>query len=128
MSFPESIFYTSAQLLKLHRNFAHPSSQTLYNLLERAGLEIVTPKTLERLKTIVASCEPRQSIRSVPLRSRITIGHEKLRFNARAYIDVVYFDRRPGLHVIDEATRFSATRFLTKMSKESVWEAIVLVG
>ena len=126
MSFPESTFYKIAQLLKLHRNFANLSAQNLYNLLERSGLVIVTPETLERLKTIVSSCEPCQPIRNAPLRFRVTIGHENQRFNARSYIDVVYLDGRPVLHIIDEATRFSAARFLAKNSTESVWETIVL--
>ena len=82
MSFPESIFYTSAQLLKLHRNFAHPSAQNLYNLLERAGHEIVAPETLERLKTLVTSCESCQRIRNAPLRFRVSVGRENIRFNA----------------------------------------------
>ena len=82
MSFPESIFYTNAQLLKLHRNFAHPSAQKLYKLCERAGLEMVASETLERLKTIVASCEPYQRIRNARLRFRIFVGQENLKFYA----------------------------------------------
>ena len=84
MSFPQYIFCTSAKLLKFHRKFAHPSAQKLYYLLEPAGLEIVTPETLERLKTIVASCEPCQRIRNASLRYRVSIRHENLRFKARA--------------------------------------------
>ena len=113
-------------MLKLHRKFAHPSAQKLYNLLERVGLEIVTPETLERLKTIVASCEPCQRIWNAPLWFRVSVGHENLRFNARAYIDIVYLDGWRALHIVDETTRFSAAPFLTKMSTESVWEAIIL--
>ncbi len=126
MSFPSFTFYTSVQLHKLHRQFAHPSAEKLYNLLQRAGLEAVTPETLERLKEIVAKCEPCQRIRNAPLRFRVSIGHENVRFNARAYIDVMYLDGKPVLHIVDEATRFSAAKFLTKMSTETVWEALIM--
>ena len=126
MSFPCFTFYTAAQLEKLHRQFAHPSAGKLYNLLKRAGLEAVDAKTLERLEEIVSRCEPCQKIRNAPLRFRVLIGHENVRFNARAYIDIMYLDGRPVLHIVDEATRFSAARFLTKVSTDAVWEAIVM--
>ena len=35
-------------------------------------------------------------------------------------------NRRAVLHIVDEATRFSAARFLTKVSTENVWDAILL--
>ena len=126
MCFSVSTFYITVQLWKLHRNFAHPSAEKLYNLLERAGLESVTSETLERLKGIVASCEPCQGNRNAPLRFRVIIGHENVRFNARALIDIMYLDGKPALHIVDEVTRFSAARFLAKMSTEAVQEAIVL--
>ena len=40
-------------------------------------------------------------------------------------MDIVYLDGRPVLHLVYEATRFSATRFLPKMTTEGVWDAIV---
>ena len=125
MCFAVSTFYKTVQLRKLHRSFFHPSAEKLYNLLERAGLEAVTSETLERLKGIVVSYEPCQRIRNAPLRFRVTIGHENVRFNARAFVDIMYLVGKPVLHIIDEATRFSAARFLTKMSTDALWEAIV---
>ncbi len=44
MSFPLSAFYTTTQLQKLHKKFAHPSATNLYNLLKCTGLEALTPK------------------------------------------------------------------------------------
>ena len=57
MSIPSQIFYTSAQLRKLHRQFCHPLAEKLYNLLKTAGVEAVTPKTLEKLEHIARTCE-----------------------------------------------------------------------
>ena len=64
--FPPSTFCTSAQLLKLHRNFAHPSAEKLCNLLQKAGIDAVTSETLERLQEIIRRCEPCQRIRNGP--------------------------------------------------------------
>ena len=38
----------------------------------------------------------------------------------------MYLDGKPFLHIFDEATRFSAARFLPKMSTDAIWESIVL--
>ena len=43
---PVSTFYTTQQLRKLHRQFAHPSTVKLYNLLKRAGLEAFDSNTI----------------------------------------------------------------------------------
>lgn len=126
MNFPRYTFYSTAQLRKLHRQFAHPSAGKLYNLLERAGIEAVDTSTLEQLEQIVARCEPCQRIKNAPLRFRVSMGLEDIRFNARAYMDIMYIDGRPVLHIVDEATRFSAARSLTKISTENVWESILL--
>ncbi len=86
----------------------------------------IDSKTLEILEEIVGRSEPCQRIRNSLLRFRVSIGHEHTRFNARAYIDIMYLDGRPLLHVVDDATRFSAARFLPKFSTDSVREAIFL--
>ena len=46
MSFPTSTFYTTTQLRRFHKQFAHPSAAKLYNLLRRAGLQAVDSDTL----------------------------------------------------------------------------------
>ena len=126
MLFPSCMFYTAAQLKRFHLQFAHPSAGKLYNLLKKAGLEAAYARTLETLEKIVAECEPSQRIRNSPLRFRVAMGHENVRFNSRVYIDIMYLDGRPVLHIVDESTRFSAARLLTKMTTDAVWEAIVM--
>ena len=94
MRFPRSTFYTTAQLQKMHRQFAHPSAGKLYSLLKQAGLEAVDCSTLKQLEEITAKCEPCQRIKNAPLHFRVSMGHEDVHFNARAYIDITYLDRR----------------------------------
>ena len=43
---PNCTFYTTQQLKKLHRQFAHPSTTKLYTQLQRAGLEAVDADTM----------------------------------------------------------------------------------
>ena len=126
MVFPKHLFYTTAQLQKMHRQFAHPSASKLFNLLKRAGTQAVDAKTFKQLTDIVSRCEPCQRIHNAPVRFRVSMGHENVRFNARAYIDIMYLDGKPVLHIVDEATRFSAAKFLTKVSTDSVWEAMIM--
>ena len=126
MRLPSTTFYTAAQLSKLHLQVAHPSALKLYNLLPRAGLEAAVKDTLKCLNEIVARCEPCQRIRNPPLRFRVTMGHENVQFNARVFLDIVFLDVRPVLHLVDEANRFSATKFLPKMTPEGVWHAVVM--
>ena len=126
MSFPSCTFYTTTQLKRLHKQFAHPSATKLYNLLRRAGLQTVDNDTLERLQDILKRCEPCQRFRNAPLRFRVTLGYEDVRFNSRVYLDIMYIEGRPVLHLVDEATRSSAARFLTKVSTDAVWDSIIL--
>ena len=38
----------------------------------------------------------------------------------------MYLDGKPVLHIVDEATRFSAARFLPKMSTDAIWDSLLL--
>ena len=126
MCFPTSTFYTMKKLQKLHRQFAQPSAENLFNLLKRVGTEAVDASTYEQLQETVSLFDPCQRTRNAPRRFRVTLGQEDLRFNAEAFIHIMYLDGRPVLHLFDAATRFSAARFPPKISTESVWETIIM--
>ena len=59
-----------------------------------------------------------------PFRFWVTIGHENVQFNPRAYINILHLDSKSALHVVDETNRFSAARLLAKLSTEAVRDAI----
>ena len=98
----------------------------MYNLLKIAALKAVDASTHKLLEDIAARCEPSQRIWNVPRRFRVMLGQENVRFNADEYFDIMYIDGRPVLHIVDAATRFSAARFLPKVSTEAIWEAKIL--
>jgi hypothetical protein len=45
-------------------------------------------------------------------------------FNYSVYVDVMYIDCSPILHVIDEATRFQAAKWLRDLSAKHTWETL----
>ncbi len=38
----------------------------------------------------------------------------------------MYLDRKPVLHIVDEENRFSADRFLPRISIASIWDATII--
>lgn len=119
------IHITKMQLARLHRQFSHPSTDKLFNLIRKARPEDATPETRRLLDEIVKHWAPFQRIQRAPRRFRVTMGTEHIQFNERVLMDVMYLDGRPLLHVVDEGTHMSAAQFLPNKSTKSVWNAFL---
>ena len=100
--------------------FAHPSATKLYDFLKTAGTKVLTPKTLGKLEYLVSNCEPCLNIRTAAKRYSVIMGAENTRFNANLYIDFRYIEGDPVLHIVDDATHFSADQFIEPLTSESV--------
>ncbi|POS82824.1 hypothetical protein EPUL_005094 [Erysiphe pulchra] len=61
--------------------------------------------------------------RRAPIRFKFTL-RDDVDFNHSIFIDVMYIDGSPALHVFDEATRFQAAKWLKKMSSQHLWESL----
>ena len=118
-------FFTRAQLHKLQRQFFHPSAIRLFNLLKRARPEHATPETREILEEISRRCDPCQRIKPGPTRFRVSFGTEDGRFNERIMMDIMILDGEPVLHIVDEATKFSAARFLPNTETKTIWNILL---
>ncbi len=105
-------YLTTAELSRLHRRFGHPSIERLHSLLERAGHD-VEKKAIEKLTKFCSLC---QKYGKSPGRFKFRLADDTLDFNHTVYVDIMYIDGAPVIHVIDEATRFSAARFLRDIS------------
>ena len=110
---------TDVDIMRLHRRFGHPSVERFHALLERSGHEF-EKKALEKLTKLCHQCQvhgksPGRFKFKVPVDSD---------FNSTIYVDIFYIDNKPVLHIIDEATRFSAARFLRDISANTTWEAL----
>ena len=46
------------------------------------------------------------------------------KFNYLVYVDIMYLDGKPTLHIINSATAFRATRFIKDMSTHKVWNTL----
>ena len=125
MSIATPLFYSTEQLRKLHRQFAHPSTDKLYKLLRRARPEDTSPETFATLQELARRCDTCQRIQSGPVRFRVSFGAENVKFNERIYMDIMYIDGKPVLHIVDEGTHFSAAAFLPDVSTKTIWTTIL---
>ncbi len=117
--------FTEIELRLLHRRFRHPQNDKLVNLLRRARFASVSEETKKMLDKIVLNCEACQIYASKPRRFQFTLRDDK-DFNDSVYIDVFVIDCAPILHVVDEATRYQAARWLDKVSAPVLWTALRL--
>lgn len=110
---------TEVELRQLHRRFGHPSARRLSRLLQRSGHEFDT-KILKRLTKFCHFC---QKHGKSPGRFKFTL-HDDYEFNHCIYVDIMYIENQPILHVVDSTTRFGAARWLKSMSAQDTWDAL----
>ena len=48
-----------------------------------------------------------------------------LQFNHVVATDVMYIGEKPVLHVVDEATHYSAAMFMRRMTAEETWKCLL---
>lgn len=113
-------FLSTQELQQLHRRFGHPSANRLYTLLQKSEHE-VDRKAIEKLTNYCTTCQ--KNGRS-PRRFKFTLKDDSIDFNHSIYVDIMYIDSSPALHVIDEATRYQAGRWVKDMSTSTTWNAI----
>jgi len=111
---------TEPELRRLHRRFGHPSVRKLHNMLVRAGHVDANVRTIER---IVKFCQYCQLHEKSPGRFKFSLKDD-IDFNYRVFIDVFYLDGQPVLQAVDEATSFTAARFLEDMSAKTTWNTL----
>ena len=88
-----------------------------------------TVKTLEYIKRACGSC---QCLRPTPLRFKVSLpSMEDVKFGEEASMDLMFLDGEAVLHIIDTATRFSASAFLDAhgssydQSVDEIWLAFL---
>ena len=112
-------YLTEVEIRQLHRRFGHPSVGRLQRVLERAGHEVDT--TI--LQHLTKFCKYCQKYGRSPGRFRFTL-REDVDFNYCIYVDIMYIDGKPLLHIVDEGTRYQAGRWLDNISAKTVWEKL----
>ena len=117
---------TETELRRLHRRFGHPSAEKLHSLLRRADITDATdPDLRQTLEAISRECEACQRNAQAPRRFKFAY-HDEKEFNHTIYVDVFYLNGRPVLHVVDEATKYQAARWLSSVSAAAIWQSLRL--
>ena len=116
-------YLTDTELRQLHRRFGHPSAMKLQLLLERSGHGNDLDKAvLDKLTKYCSFC---QKHGKSPGRFKFTL-REDVNFNYSIFVDIMYIDSSLILHVVDEATRFQAARWLRNVSAKHTWDTLRL--
>jgi hypothetical protein len=113
-------YLTSTEIHRLHRRFGHPSAEKLYRVLERSGHDDVNKQAIDHLTKYCSFC---QKYGRSPGRFKFTL-REDLDFNHSVYVDIMYINGSPVLHIIDEATRYQAARWLQNISAKHTWDTL----
>ena len=113
------------KLIKLHRQFSHASYQRLEKLLKDAG--IVEEDMFHLLQTITESCRICKQYKKTPARPVVGLSLAHV-FNDTIAMDLKEWkeDSRKTwfLHLIDHATRYSASSVIHSKRKEVIVEEI----
>jgi len=119
------ILYTERELVKLHRNFFHPSATKLFEILKKANPTETKTETLKVLKNISKACATCQSLENKPMHFQVSLPDTNIVFNQELALDLMFIDRKAILHVVDLATHYSAATFLKGQSVDHVWIAFL---
>jgi hypothetical protein len=88
----------------LHQCFGHSTANKLCRLLEHSRHD-VDKYSIDYLNKF---CEHCQKHECSPSRFKFTLWDDTIDFNHSIYVDVMYIDGLPVLHIVDEATQFQA--------------------
>lgn len=119
------VLYTEPDLRTIHRGFGNPSVKATENLLRRAASSELDKGTNDAMIKVHESCATCKKFSPKPRRFKLTLGTEEMRFNNRVYVDTMFIDNQPVIHLVDEATHFSAASFLRSQSASETWKAIL---
>ena len=110
------------KVTKLHKQFAHPRSIKLKELIRKSG---VKDKGIEQIvDTVSDNCDICKRFRRPPLRPVVAFPLAS-EFNEVVAMDLKFIERTPILHLIDHATRYSmACRVRNKMA-ETIVESVI---
>ncbi len=112
-------YLNDIELCRLHRRFRHPSVRRLQQVLERSEHKVEL-HVLEHLTKYYEHC---QKHGQSPVRFSFTIKDD-IEFNYNVIVDILYMEGKLVLHLVDEATRFQAERWLKDISVKYVWDQL----
>ncbi|PXF43736.1 hypothetical protein BWQ96_06513 [Gracilariopsis chorda] len=118
--------FTLPEPRKLHYDFFHPSAKKYYNLVRRAQQQKLSSHTLSVLHDISLACATRTRFSSRPLRFKVVLPKNAIVLNHEVALDLLWFEGKPILDVVDLGTGFSKAIFLQGQSVSDIWTAFTL--
>jgi thiol-disulfide isomerase/thioredoxin len=118
-----SCYLIETKLRQLHRRFNYSFIKKLYNLLKRFDHE-VKKSVLKKLTKFCTFCQKHE--KSSERFKFILRDDVNMNFNYSVIVNVMYIENNLILHVIDEATRFQAAKWLQNISAKHIWEILRL--
>lgn len=109
-------------ILKLHRQFAHPSMPRLKALMVDAG--VWKDEYQEELNEIYSSCNTCKLYGKTPARPVVGMPMAS-RFNEKVAMDLKSWKGKYILHMIDMFTRLSVSVFINRKTSEEVVENVL---
>jgi hypothetical protein len=114
-------YLIETKLRQLHKRFNHSSTKKLYDLLERFDHE-VKKSVLKKLSKFCIFCQKHEKSSR---RFKFTL-RDHVNFNFWIIVNVMYIENNFVLHVIDEATRFQAAKWLQNVNAKHIWNMLRL--
>jgi len=109
---------------KLHRCFAHPSSDRLLRLVDNAGKNWALNDNLKReIKEVTDKCSVCQIYKKPPQRPTVGLPMAA-EFQEVVAMDLKQYDGKQILHLVDVCTRLSAASFIPNKNKKTIVEAL----
>ena len=110
------------KITKLHKQFAHPKSIKLKELIRKSG---VNDKGIEQIvDTVSDNCDICKRFRRPPLRPVVTFPLAS-EFNEVVAMDLKFIEGTPILHFIDHATRYSMACRVRNKKAETIVESVI---
>lgn len=108
---PLDLFFTEAELRKIHRNFFYSIDTKPFNLIKSASPNNSTSETGRLLTNVRSTCKVFQHIVHEPYRFRVSLPNDECIFNRVVALGFMYLNGRTVLHAVDLDTNPSAARF-----------------
>lgn len=93
-------------------------------ILERLVTADIGPDTRRVLQSIERSRGPGQTYTQKPSQFKFTLRDDK-KLNHTDYADIFYIEDKPFPHIVDESKNLQSVRWLTGMSSETLWRAML---
>jgi hypothetical protein len=109
---------------KLHRCFAHPSSDRLLRMVNAAGEEWANNEELKaEIRKISNDCDTCKIFKKAPPRPVVGLPMAS-EFNETVAMDIKTYEGKQILHLVDLCTRLSAAIFIPNKEKTTVVNAL----